>query len=522
MKAFGVRIEDQIKTEKNVEELNIDINLNLELSKVIEEGKVLKNVYGSGFTGLSNLGNSCYMNSIIQIIFSLEPFKERFFDTALQHLKICSSNSLECYECQMAKIFFGLHSGLYSEKKERKLLNKEGKKEDIEEYQLGIRPKSFKNFFNKNHEEFSSNRQQDAFEYLNFLLEKIDKEEIKRNRRSLLKFFEFDTETKLICTECHGFKINKTRNNSLIFNIPKWKEKETNKEGCLFEECMHSWLSTDQVELDCSVCKKKTNYLRKQRMVDFPHYLIILYQRFVYDWVPYKLDIDLHINYNSINFKALNYDFMKIEGEFEIPKDKEDEKEEEVEPEFKQESLNYLLDMGIPELGAKHALLNNNQDQNLALDWYFNNSSDPSLFEPIPRIKKVGKKEDSPKVDLSLVNQLIDFGFNKDQAEGALLKFNNNIEQASDFLFSNPDFVYVKEECAKKEEEETINDGNSCILSLMAFVTHLGKNTSSGHYVCNIKNEEKWYYYNDEKVCETNDPSIGKGYVYIFKNDGHM
>jgi ubiquitin carboxyl-terminal hydrolase 5/13 len=45
--------------------LNLEANLNLTLSKVLEEGKILVPLFGAGFTGLDNLGNSCYMNSVI-------------------------------------------------------------------------------------------------------------------------------------------------------------------------------------------------------------------------------------------------------------------------------------------------------------------------------------------------------------------------------------------------------------------------------------------------------------------------
>ena len=59
-------------------ELQIDANIKLgEWSVIQESGQELKLVYGPGYTGLQNLGNSCYMNSTIQVLFSLPEFKTR-------------------------------------------------------------------------------------------------------------------------------------------------------------------------------------------------------------------------------------------------------------------------------------------------------------------------------------------------------------------------------------------------------------------------------------------------------------
>ena len=43
-----LNIKNMKKTDKTVTELNLDININLTLSKVIEEGKVLTPLYGPG------------------------------------------------------------------------------------------------------------------------------------------------------------------------------------------------------------------------------------------------------------------------------------------------------------------------------------------------------------------------------------------------------------------------------------------------------------------------------------------
>jgi ubiquitin carboxyl-terminal hydrolase 5/13 len=59
-------------------------------------------------------------------------------------------------------------------------------------------------------------------------------------------------------------------------------------------------------------------------------------------------------------------------------------------------------------------------------------------------------------------------------------------------------------------------DDKAGYYSLFAFITHLGTSVHSGHYVCHIKRDGQWIYFNDAKVAATTDPPIGKGYMYFF------
>ena len=51
--------------------------------------------------------------------------------------------------------------------------------------------------------------------------------------------------------------------------------------------------------------------------------------------------------------------------------------------------------------------------------------------------------------------------------------------------------------------------------ALQGFITHLGTSVFAGHYVCHIKKDQKWIYFNDSKVAETPEPPFGKGFIYI-------
>ena len=60
-------------------ELEIDLNQKVGEWDVIQEaGSKLTPMYGPGYTGMRNLGNSCYMNSVMQVMFTIPDFQRRY------------------------------------------------------------------------------------------------------------------------------------------------------------------------------------------------------------------------------------------------------------------------------------------------------------------------------------------------------------------------------------------------------------------------------------------------------------
>lgn len=63
------------QSDKSMVELELDLNQKLgEWAAIQEAGSNLQPLYGPGYTGLNNLGNSCYVNSSVQVLFTIPGF----------------------------------------------------------------------------------------------------------------------------------------------------------------------------------------------------------------------------------------------------------------------------------------------------------------------------------------------------------------------------------------------------------------------------------------------------------------
>lgn len=96
------------KTEKSMVELELELNKKSnEWAALQESDGQLKPVYGPGYTGMSNLGNSCYLNSVMQMIFIVPDFITRYVTGAPAILEQYEGDSpASNFNIQMLVFFF--------------------------------------------------------------------------------------------------------------------------------------------------------------------------------------------------------------------------------------------------------------------------------------------------------------------------------------------------------------------------------------------------------------------------------
>eukprot|EP00826_Nyctotherus_ovalis_P065735 TRINITY_DN966_c0_g1_i10.p1 TRINITY_DN966_c0_g1~~TRINITY_DN966_c0_g1_i10.p1 ORF type:complete len:467 (+),score=135.57 TRINITY_DN966_c0_g1_i10:85-1485(+) len=421
MEIFGIDVKKQVKTEKTMAELELALNLAYSLSQKYEEGLKFTPMYGPCLTGIENVGNTCYIASIVQVLYSLPEFVERYYDSYKKHVAECASFAPDCFMCQMCKMAYGLCSGVYSQPKKHKKIIYEGQAEEEKDkdyyYQEGIKPQMFKTYFGKGNPDFSSSQQQDASLYLTYLLDKIQTKEKLLGSSDPSRIFRFEMETKLKCLGCGGVKYKKEGYCSLklSFELPEGSVPENTI--VKMTECLDGFIKGDVVELYCEKCGKNSTFSKSQSFVNFPKVLALIMQREIMEGMMLKkLPVLFEVPVEELdiqNYKTLAHapDEVLLGGMLALSPI--DDSAALDEPEVNPTMLNDLILAGVPELAARHALTNTgNSSSELAISWFFEHMSDPSLAQPLPKVKKAG----SAKFTEGNVAKVMEFGFSRDQA----------------------------------------------------------------------------------------------------------
>lgn len=203
--------------------------------------------------------------------------------------------------------------------------------------------------------------------------------------------------------------------------------------------------------------------------------------------------------------------------------------EAEGEPELDQNLLNQVMQMGIPENPAKHALFNTgNNSADMAVTWYFENMENPAIQERLVVKKDTGAKKADAGPPRDLIEMMMAMGLPEKKSIKALKECDNNVERAIDWAFSHDDYGDEPEDSEMAHDDEgdspdkVYASSTNGVYNLQSFITHLGSSVHCGHYVCHINKPEsdsspakKWIYFNDDKVCSTSEPPVGKGYLYF-------
>nr|XP_014437108.1 ubiquitin carboxyl-terminal hydrolase 8 [Pelodiscus sinensis] len=236
---------------------------------------------GPALTGLRNLGNTCYMNSILQCLCNA-PLLADYFNRNLYQEDINRLNLLG-HKGEVAEEFGIIMKALWTG-----------------QYRY-ISPKDFKITIGKINDQFSGYSQQDSQELLLFLMDGLHEDLNKVNNVNIDDFkaselawhkhkqlnesiivalFQGQFKSTVQCLTCH--KKSRTFEAFMYLSLPL---ASTSK--CTLQECLRLFSKeeklTDNNRFYCSHCKMRRDSLKKIEIWKLPPVLLVHLKRFSYD-----------------------------------------------------------------------------------------------------------------------------------------------------------------------------------------------------------------------------------------------
>ena len=492
---FGMQVAQLQKTEKSMTELQLEQNARFDFAMTTDDGRALTPLYGPGRTGLRNLGNSCYLASVVQALYALPSFRTRYnTETHAAHVAECTAAPATCLACQLGKLGDGLLSGRYA-------VPAPGA--EAPAFQAGIRPAMLKALLGRGHPEFATMRQQDADEFLQFLVEQV-----RRQPHAPLPDptapLAFVLEHRLQCTRCGGVRYtDEVRDVGLGVPVRVTERPTTDRHadaasGRLYEPVtldasLAELTAPERVPYRCPACAAEVDAERCTRFKTFPRVLVVQAQRFqVVNWVPQKVNVPFVVPLGTpLEVHAFQGQGLQP-GETVLPEDTA--KEAPAAPEVDAEALAALTAMGFSVPRATRALRATGADAEAAANWLFERMDDASLDAPLDDAAGGGAPDTSA---------LEEMGFTAAQAAAAL-RATGDAEAAVAWLFEHPE---AGSEAPEAPEAAEATAGSLPGLAeapryrLASLVTHRGPSVHSGHYVAHVRQPSgEWALFNDEKV----------------------
>ncbi|CDW91152.1 ubiquitin carboxyl-terminal hydrolase family protein [Stylonychia lemnae] len=283
--------------------------------------------------GLKNIGNTCYMNSILQCIFVTPKLTEYFLEGGFKKEYEASSRQI-----LLGKDFYLLLSAIQNAKQGQ-----------------GVAvPSDLKQSISKKSPQFRSSGQQDAQEFLRCFLEQLNEE----LNRVIIKppYQEINFDNLSLLQQSQGWwKYNKSRENSLIQDIFEGQlflktqcqicgyesykfdnymdlsipipikntrsGRSTFDNAVQLEDCLNAFIQEEDMEkcgYKCQKCKSEDNFKNQMTVWKYPQILVIHLKRFQYStsWkqklnvkvnIPFEIDMRKYAPYSSNDFSQLTF-----------------------------------------------------------------------------------------------------------------------------------------------------------------------------------------------------------------------
>ena len=306
-----------------------------------------------------------------------------------------------------------------------------------------------KHLVGRGHEEFSTMRQQDAFELLLHLFKLITRSAHPTPQQDPVQSFRFVMEQRLQCISCRKVRYRTDEQDNISIPVPARRKlrvvnaepgEELRKdefEPVTLKECLEAFTDAEIVELVCPACGGQDGFTKRSLFKTFPKILVVNARRFeLVNWVPTKLDIPVQVGDDPFDLDIYMSKGLQ-DGEELLPEDTDDAGSSAFVPDST--ALSQLETMGFPPNRCVKALhATGNFDADSAMTWLFAHMDDPNIDDPLT-INNGKSKSVASDVRSEDIETLEAMGIGAPQARKALKETNGDVNRALDWVFSHPD-----------------------------------------------------------------------------------
>lgn len=550
--ALGIDVATVERTERTMAELQLEQNLKFDFSMVSDDGRALVPATGPQYVGLRNLGNSCYFNSVIQALFHLTPLQEAYAGVALErHLRRCHKDTPACFICQAGKVQETMLRGTPAT----------------------ISPWMLKAVVTSGHAEFATARQQDASEFLAYLLKVIQRSEVTEasigvgadgngscpSRTPLIDQFTFTQQQRLECSACGTRRHQRSEATQLALQLsdvlcsPHDSADATLEDRLQLTAFLERYFGEEPVDGGrCRRCGRTGTQRRSLSLLSTPRYLVITLSRYVLrNWVPHKIDMAVSVPFTGLDLSV--YRGERIIDE----KDSDEGRGGEIAAAAASSSadnndtsapldpveeviLAELTAMGFPPHRCRVAIrATPGAGLEAAMNWILEHGTDAGADAGVDATRDNFNGSISPGgsgIDPTALQSLMEAGFSRTQAMAALEATDGNVERAFDWILSHLETATVGggtgaesgpgAEVGDDYEARSV-EAATAQYRLRAFINHKGPSVHCGHYIAHVLtavDKDPWVMFNDERVVYTDGQSperaAERAYVLIYERVG--
>ncbi|OHT04733.1 Clan CA, family C19, ubiquitin hydrolase-like cysteine peptidase [Tritrichomonas foetus] len=359
---YSIDVETAVKTESTTTELNVQINKNWDFDAVTADGREYETMKGPFSVGLENLGNTCYMNSILQTLARIQPFVDEF--------AIPGGNAEKARWTDPARQLHRL----------------------LKEMQQGDRskvsPRILRQVVCAGNHQFLGGQQQDAVEFFQYLYNYLK----LHFPATVLRDAEFDSVQVVQCTGCADQATIPLKDQIFLMLTPPHSPPDTPEVNIPIDYLLEMTLTQEMVERKCDKCQK-AGAVSRTLFKNFPEYLFVAvaldtvtesgmvrkmnlnveFDPNRLDLTKYRSDVDESVDEKKVA-ELMNFGFTRAQcvralenvGSVEEAVDWIVEHPMEQSP-----AVASVMEMGFSENEAREALEESQGNVALAIEWLF-------------------------------------------------------------------------------------------------------------------------------------------------------